>query len=123
MTKIPREESLDSSLALLSEGYTFIATRCERYGTDIFETRLMLTRAVCMLGEEAARIFYDADRFTRKNALPVTALSLLLDKGSGPLPRWRCTSTPARGSGSRPVMTTICSTSYRKSAGVIHSFP
>ena len=94
MTPIPREDSLDSSLALLSEGYTFVSSRCERYGTDIFETRLMLTRAICMLGEEAARIFYDADRFTRKNALPVTALTLLLDKGSvalldGDAHRWR----------------------------------
>lgn len=40
----------DSTLALLSEGYAFVPRRCERYGSDVFETRLMLTRAVCMMG-------------------------------------------------------------------------
>lgn len=34
--------SLDSTLALLADGYTFIAKRCRRYESDIFETRLML---------------------------------------------------------------------------------
>jgi fatty-acid peroxygenase len=43
MTQIPRDNSLDSTLSLLSEGYTFISTRCERYQSDIFATRLMLS--------------------------------------------------------------------------------
>ena len=82
MTSIPRENTLDSSLALLAEGYTFIQERCRRYDTDLFETRLMLQRAVCMTGAEAARQFYEPGRFTRKRALPFTALLLLQDKGS-----------------------------------------
>ena len=82
MTSIPRENTLDSSLALLAEGYTFIQERCRHYGTDLFETRLMLQRAVCMTGAEAARQFYEPGRFTRKRALPFTALLLLQDKGS-----------------------------------------
>lgn len=37
-----RTRSFDSTLALLREGYNFIANRCARYGSDAFETRLML---------------------------------------------------------------------------------
>ncbi len=72
----------DSTLALLSEGYAFIPRRCERYRSDVFETRLMLTKAVCMTGEEAAEMFYEPGRFTRKGALPQTTLRLLQDRGS-----------------------------------------
>lgn len=72
----------DSTLALLSEGYTFIPKRCRRYRSDVFETRLMLTKVICMMGEEAAEVFYHPDRFTRKGAMPQTTLRLLQDKGS-----------------------------------------
>ncbi|HKF96087.1 MAG TPA: hypothetical protein VKB53_06180 [Gammaproteobacteria bacterium] len=34
------------------------------------------------MGEDAAQIFYDAGRFTRKRALPPATLRLLQDKGS-----------------------------------------
>ena len=63
MAAIPRDEALDSTLALLSEGLAFISSRCDRYGTDIFETRLMLGRAICMRGEGEA-LLYGADRIT-----------------------------------------------------------
>jgi fatty-acid peroxygenase len=82
MSAIPRDDSLDSTLSLLSEGYTFISKRCQRYQSDIFETRLMLRKVFCMMGEEASRIFYQTDRFVRQRALPPTALMLLQDKGS-----------------------------------------
>lgn len=72
----------DRTLALLSEGYAFIPERCRRHETDIFETRIMLTKAVCMMGEEAVRVFYEPGRFTRVGALPQTTLRLLQDKGS-----------------------------------------
>lgn len=94
MSHIPRDKSLDSTLALLREGYTFVSRRCRRYRSDLFETRLMLRKAVCIMGEEAARIFYHAGRFTRKGALPVTTRKLLQDEGSlqlmdGEAHRWR----------------------------------
>ncbi len=94
MAPIPRDPSPDSTLALLSEGYTFISERCRRHRSDRFETRLMLQRAVCMTGEEAARVLYEPDRFTRRGALPLTALLLLQDLGSVALldrdaHRWR----------------------------------
>jgi fatty-acid peroxygenase len=79
---IPRERTLDSSVNLLREGYEFIGNRCRRYDTDLFETRLLLQPAVCMQGEEAARVFYEPDRFTRKRALPLPILTLLQDLGS-----------------------------------------
>lgn len=82
MPPIPRDPAFDSTLALLSEGYTFIQARCRRYQTDLFETRLALRRAICMTGEEAAHVFYEPGRFTRKQAMPLTTLLLLQDKGS-----------------------------------------
>ncbi len=70
----------DSSLALLSEGYRFMPRRFEALGADVFATRLMLRRVVCMRGEAAARMFYAPGRFTRC-AAPAT-LALLQDAGS-----------------------------------------
>lgn len=78
----PRDKRLDGTLALLREGYEFIPNRCRRLGTHVFETRLMGQPAVCMTGAEAARVFYEPERFTRAKALPPTALTLLQDKGS-----------------------------------------
>jgi fatty-acid peroxygenase len=79
---IPREKSLDSTLALLHDGYTFMSKRCERLQSDVFETRLMLRKATCVMGEDAAAMFYHPGRFTRVRALPPTALVLLQDLGS-----------------------------------------
>lgn len=77
MTAIPREASLDSALALLAEGYTFISKRCGRLQSDVFKTRFMLRNAICAMGEDAAAMFYHPDRFTRKHAVPPTTLLLL----------------------------------------------
>ena len=49
MTPFPRERTLDNSLALLREGYPFIARRSRRFGSDIFRTRLTLQPAICLL--------------------------------------------------------------------------
>jgi fatty-acid peroxygenase len=51
MSQIPHDKSLDSTLALLSDGYTFISKRCQRHQSDIFEPRLMFQKAICILGE------------------------------------------------------------------------
>lgn len=82
MQTIPRDPSPESGLALLREGYRFISNRCDRFGSDLFLTRLMMHRALCMRGAEAARLFYDDHGVTRQGALPVTTLKLLQDKGS-----------------------------------------
>lgn len=81
MSQIPRDKNLDSTLALLSDGYNFISKRCQRYQSDVFVTRLLLQENICMLGEEAAKIFYDINRFERKGATPKRAQKTLLGEG------------------------------------------
>lgn len=60
----------DSTIALLWRGYTFIDRECRRLGSDIFTTRLLGNKTICMQGHEAARLFYDEQRFKREGALP-----------------------------------------------------
>jgi fatty-acid peroxygenase len=79
---IPGKRTTDESLSLLREGYRFISNRCLRFGSDVFETRLMLRPVICMSGAEAAEMFYKSGRFTRWAAIPQTALRLLQDQGS-----------------------------------------
>jgi len=38
---VPKEPVLDSALALLREGNDFIFSRCRKYHSDIFQTRLL----------------------------------------------------------------------------------
>jgi fatty-acid peroxygenase len=47
---VARILATDRTLALLSESYTFIPERCRRLGIDVFESRIMLTKVVCMTG-------------------------------------------------------------------------
>jgi fatty-acid peroxygenase len=79
---IPRDAAFDGSLAMLADPYQFIAKRCHRNGSDAFATRIMFRRAICVSGADAARMFYVPDRFTRRGAIPITALVLLQDRGS-----------------------------------------
>ncbi|MGN7869972.1 cytochrome P450 [Paracoccus sp. 22332] len=79
---IPSDGVLDSTLAFLRDGYLFVSKRCDRLDSDLFSTRLMLRRAVCMRGAVAAELFYGSDRFTRVGAMPVTVVRLLQDYGS-----------------------------------------
>ncbi len=76
---IPQDPNPDSTLALLREGYAFIGNRCRQLGCDAFETRLMLQKAVCLSGVEAASQFYRPDRFTRRGGMPITTLTLIQD--------------------------------------------
>jgi fatty-acid peroxygenase len=79
---IPRDPTPDASLDMITEGYRFFGNRSRRLGSDTFETRLMLREALCAHGAEAARLFYDEVPFTRRGAVPVTAMALLQDRGS-----------------------------------------
>jgi len=80
---IPRAPEFDSTFALLRDGYEYIAKRRARLERDIFRTRLMLRDVICMGGADAAKFFYDGDRFTRKGtAMPGRVVKLLQDKGS-----------------------------------------
>ena len=81
MSEIPQDRSLDSILALKFEGYKFVSKRCQRYQTDIFQTRLLLKKTICLRGESAAKIFYDLEKFTRKKAAPERVKKTLFGKG------------------------------------------
>jgi fatty-acid peroxygenase len=78
----PRAPGLDSTVALFREGYLFGSRRFAQCGRDLFQTRVTGRNAVFMYGEEAARQFYAPGRMTRRHALPLPSLALLLDLGS-----------------------------------------
>lgn len=79
--QIPRDRSPDSTLALLREGYDFIGNRCRRYESDVFQTRILLQKTLCLMGEEAATLFYDEKRFQRARAAPLRLQKTLLGRG------------------------------------------
>lgn len=81
-TAIPSIGTLDSTFALLKDGYEFMQARRERVAGDSFRCRLMLREALCISGDDAARLFYSAGRFTCRGAMPPTALRLLQGPGS-----------------------------------------
>ena len=81
MSYIPRDKNPDSTLALMSDPYGFISKRCRRYHSDLFETRLLLRKTICMTGPEAARLFYDPSRFVRSGAPPGRIEKTLFGQG------------------------------------------
>jgi len=81
MTTIPSDPKLDSTLAILKDGYTFIERRCREFQSDIFETRVLGEKAVCIQGQDAAGIFYDPQKFKRKGATPKRIQRTLFGEG------------------------------------------
>ena len=81
MTKMPQEPTLDATARLLRDPYRYIATRCRRFGSDAFQTRLLLRPTICMSGSDAAELFYDEARFARQGAMPEPVRATLLGKG------------------------------------------
>jgi fatty-acid peroxygenase len=75
--QMPREEGIDHSLSLLREGYMYILNRRQSFHSNVFETRLLGKKAICMSGKEAAEVFYDHDKFKRKGAAPKRAVQTL----------------------------------------------
>lgn len=80
--QMPREEGIDHSISLLKEGYHFILNRSQTLQSNIFETRILGKKAICMIGEEAAEIFYDTDKFQRKDTVPNRVMQTLFGKDS-----------------------------------------
>ncbi len=81
MATIPTDRAPDSTLAFLRAGYRFVGQRCDRYGTDIFQTRLLLEPTICLRGRAATELFYDADRFMREGAMPARGQRTLTGRG------------------------------------------
>lgn len=67
---IKNEKSLDSTIALATEGYLFIKNKIDQYQTDVFETRLFGKKVICMSGEEATKMFYNSELLQRNGAMP-----------------------------------------------------
>ncbi|MCA0972097.1 cytochrome P450 [Halobacillus litoralis] len=83
MTKqIPKAEGFDNTLSLINDGFHFFIDRHKQLGTNIFETRLIGRKAVCIVGEEASRIFYDTEKFKREGAMPKPLKMSLFGEGS-----------------------------------------
>lgn len=73
MTKtrsIPREKGLEKGPSVLREGYLYILNRRKSFQSDVFETRLLGQKAICMGGEEATKLFYDPEKFICEGAMP-----------------------------------------------------
>ncbi|GAA0430857.1 fatty-acid peroxygenase [Lentibacillus halophilus] len=77
---IPHEKGLDHTCNMLLEGYNYIGNRRKRFGSDIFQTRLLGENVICMGGEEAAQIFYDETKFKRKGVAPERVKKTLFGK-------------------------------------------
>lgn len=67
---VPKDKGIDNTLELLQDGYLFIKNRTDKYHSDMFETHLLGQKVICMTGEEAAKLFYDPERFERNGAAP-----------------------------------------------------
>lgn len=81
MSRIPSAPGFDSTFSLIRNGYTFISNHCNKYHTDLFQTRLMLRKVVCMSGEEAAKLFYNTNLFKREGAAPKRLQKTLFGQG------------------------------------------
>ncbi|NBJ70377.1 MULTISPECIES: cytochrome P450 [Clostridia] len=78
--KMPQEKGIDQSLSLMREGYMYILNRCRSFNSNIFVTRLLGKKVICISGKEAAEIFYDSERFKRKDAAPNRSIQTLFGK-------------------------------------------
>jgi fatty-acid peroxygenase len=62
--------AIDSTLAMINEGYNFIWNRCKRSRVESFTTRVMGRRAICIYGRSAAALYYDESKLERRGAIP-----------------------------------------------------
>ncbi|MBN8209812.1 cytochrome P450 [Bacillus sp. NTK071] len=69
-SSMPKEKGLDHTLNVLKEGYEFILNRRDKYETNVFETKLLGEKTICLTGKEAAKLFYDNEKFKRSGAAP-----------------------------------------------------
>jgi fatty-acid peroxygenase len=81
MKNIPRVPAMKSVFSLWRNGYEFISKECQRLQSDVFTTKLGTKRYICMQGEEAAKIFYDTEKFTRVGAAPKFVQKTLFGEG------------------------------------------
>jgi fatty-acid peroxygenase len=68
--EIPKVKGVDNTFNLLTTGYPYILEKCKALNTEVFETRLMGKKMICMTGKEAVSLFYDSNLFQREGAVP-----------------------------------------------------
>jgi fatty-acid peroxygenase len=81
MSAIPRAPGFDNTLALLRDPYRFISATCRDLQSDIFITRILLSRTICLRGAAAAALFYGSSRLTRRGAAPLRIQKTLVGRG------------------------------------------
>lgn len=79
--EMPKEQGLDHSFNFMTEGYMYILNRRRSFNSDVFETRLFGKKTICLGGQDATKIFYDTDKFIRKNAAPNRVVQTLFGEG------------------------------------------
>ncbi|WP_328220015.1 cytochrome P450 [Ureibacillus terrenus] len=82
INEIPKDEGIDHSFALLKEGYEYILNRRKNFQSNIFETRILGRKAICIGGKEAAQLFYDDTKFERQDAAPNRVIETLFGKNA-----------------------------------------
>lgn len=76
--QIPIDKGIDNTLSFLTKGYEYISDRAKQYNKNMFETRLLGgEKFICMVGKEAAKVFYDENKFERHGAAPKRVLKTL----------------------------------------------
>lgn len=80
--EMPVEKGMDHTLSFLLEGYKYISNRTEKYNRNIFRTRMLGgQQVICLVGKEAAELFYDNEKFKRHGAAPQRVLKTLFGQG------------------------------------------
>ncbi|MFC8194604.1 cytochrome P450 [Streptomyces sp. NPDC057298] len=82
MNPSPRAPIIDSSPALLAQGYGWLPGRWQRTDGPVVRARLMGQHAVALRGPQAVRFFYDERHVERRTALPGPVLSTLFGHGA-----------------------------------------
>ena len=80
-SNMPKDSGFDKTLSVLKEGYEFIMNRKDDLNSNIFETRILGEKAICLTGSEQAELFYDNTRFRRSDAAPARVEKTLFGQG------------------------------------------
>ena len=81
MSSMPSATGFDSTLALLRNPYGFIRQTCRHLDADLFETRILLHKTICMTGAAAAEAFYREEQLIREGSMPSRIQKTLLGEG------------------------------------------
>ena len=84
MSSIPSAKGIDSTLALLRNPYGFIPDTCRDLEGDLFETRILFQKTICMTGAAAAEVFYSEDGLVRAGSMPKRIQRTLLGEKCQP---------------------------------------